>query len=193
MSTLSSNYILITLSWLPFLSFTLFYIQRKNMSPYSRTPVKGRTKSALIKGSPWRSSKRTWRAGGSSGEWTADEWKILAVDELSERNRKFPEWTRPQRTVRLLAVIWVLWSRWWSPADLLWIMAVRRNRWHMTHSTDQSCVLPVSFFFWWVCVSCLSVCTHSCVVYPAFVSNKHTHYASLNGPFFCICLKLCVW
>lgn len=42
--------------------------QRRNMWRCSRTPVKGRMRSASRKGLLWRSSRRTWKAGGLFGE-----------------------------------------------------------------------------------------------------------------------------
>lgn len=137
------------------------------MSPYSRTPVKGRTKSALIKGLPWRSSKRTWRAGGSSGEWTADEWKIPAIDELSERNRKFPLTSSENSEVvgsHLSAVIKAVVSC--RPLN----NGGEEKPYMAYGALYRSIMCSSCFFFFWVCVSCLSVCTHLlCVVYSAFV------------------------
>lgn len=46
----------------------LWFPQRRSMWPCSPTPARGRMRSGSKKEQPWRSCRRTWRAGGISGE-----------------------------------------------------------------------------------------------------------------------------
>lgn len=121
-----------------FLSLPSFlHLQRRNMWRYSHTSVKERMRSALRKGSPWRSSKKTWRAGGTSGENRLPLWVNCVSAERTSTARAFfkgffvIQFKRNESSesseISGSRHCLVLWSRQRFPAALICVMVLRRN------------------------------------------------------------------
>ena len=121
--------------------------QRRAMSQYSPTPARARTRSPSRREWSWRSSRRTWRDGGLSGNLqalkTSEAWKMsplsttntlhslpvcsthlgdahqLICTILHTTNIGHSSWEIKNKTIQSETMGRVLWC-WLVPWDLLW-------------------------------------------------------------------------